>query len=684
MLIPLSVNAQKAGSCYTATALIKTMYRVHVSPPALGAEQEMATISRALNQLDESRFIFLESDVEDLKNYAKGVLDTNENTACAFVDKASEYYLDRWLATDSMMRQLLTEPLTIDPAAEVQLEYSELEGFASSRTEKLQHLKHFTSLALIGEYCELYAEYDSASGTETTAFRDFEKELSQRYLDRLNCDEGEPYTEAEVKHKVTEALLSAIALEFDPHSEYFSPVEKERYQGSLSSETASFGILFGEDDNERINVLDIAPGGPAWKSGSIYEGDLLERITDEAGEEYDLACVDAEDLNAQLDVGEASVLVFHVRHSDGTRASIKLRKGDVDVSNNVIRGMVLSGERKIGYVALPSFYTNWDGFGGLGCANDLAREILNLKNEGIEGLILDLRYNGGGSMGEALQLAGIFINQGTLLIRTTKEGKPRLEKDPNRGTAYDAPLIVMVNGFSASASEIVAAVLQDYNRALIVGSRTYGKSTSQQFFPLLASNGKRFTDGSSGYVKVTQGTMHRITGVSHQGTGIEPDIALPAAYKGLFDREEDLYRALKVEPVNRKTYAYPLPPLPVAELSEKSNARTSSNAAFNDLTQLNKKLLKINDRETLPLNTDVVGSYYRDWSSVFEEISENLSQSESLYKVEQHANSEQLSQLDEFERETVVELKEETASDIYIQEAFNIMLDWIKFVKDQE
>src|SRR5688572_21233923 len=172
------------------------------------------------------------------------------------------------------------------------------------------------------------------------------------------------------------------------------------------------------------------------------------------------------------------------KKTDATIKTVFLRKEKIENEENIVRGFVLKGEKKIGYILLPGFYTEWENESGSSCANDVAKEIVKLKRENIEGLILDVRFNGGGSMGEAMELTGIFIDEGPLAGTKYRDGKVAFMKDPNRGQIYTGPMVLMVNGQSASASEMLAAALQDYNRAVIVGSNTFGKATMQQMMPL--------------------------------------------------------------------------------------------------------------------------------------------------------------------------------------------------------
>lgn len=653
---------------------------MHIDPPALGAEQETNVLARMIDVIDESRLYFLQSDIEHFQTLTTGILDSNSNQACQLVDAIAYTYAERSHTVDSLTRALLNKPLPTEDLDEITLEYGPLQGFATSNDELVMQWKKWLAYELITEYYDGYAEIDSASGAELTSFDKFDKELRVQMRKDLECFWADEVTGSDYEEKVAELLFTEIAHEYDPHSTYFSPTEQRRFQFQLSSEALSYGIIFGWDDQERLIVSDISPGGPAWKSGAVYEGDLVERITTVAGAEIDITCMEPEEVMERVDFGNERTLIFHLKHGPVSRDAVKLEKGEVNVDDNTIRGFVLEGEHKVGYIALPSFYTDWSSAGGLGCANDVAKEILNLKNEGIEGLILDLRYNGGGSMSEALQLAGIFVNEGTLLITARKGEKPSLSKDPNRGTVFNAPLIVLVNGFSASASEIVAAVLQDYNRALIVGSQTYGKSTSQTIQPLLAANGRSLTNGSLGYVKVTGGIMYRIDGTSHQKIGITPDIVLPDAYSGAYDTERDKYRALEAEKINRKTYAYPLAPLPVDSIRAISQNRTSQAGSFEEVTTLNASLNDKMSMTSLPIDLASLKTYNEEVNDVYKSLGSAFFNDDSAYAVRQHALSTELSKMNAFEREITNGLQEEIGRDIYIQEAYQIMLDWFMFV----
>ncbi len=238
-----------------------------------------------------------------------------------------------------------------------------------------------------------------------------------------------------------------------------------------------------------------------------------------------------------------------------------------------MKSFLLKGDKTIGYISLPAFYTDWEDASKdiNGCANDVAKEIIKLKQENIDGLILDLRYNGGGSMQEAVDLAGIFIDAGPVGQIKSSDGKIFTLKDMNRGTIYDGPLVLLVNGYSASASEMLAGTLQDYNRAIIVGTPTYGKATAQVVLPMdttISLENDNQSKQTSSYIKLTTDKLFRITGATAQGTGVQPDILLPDVSEAEPQHETDEYFTLHVSNIDANKYYKPYPFLPIAALKK--------------------------------------------------------------------------------------------------------------------
>ena len=325
---------------------------------------------------------------------------------------------------------------------------------------------------------------------------------------------------------------------------------------------------------------------------------------------------------------------------------------------------------------LPGFYTEWESEGGSSCANDVAKEIVKLKKENIHGLILDLRFNGGGSLGEALDLAGIFIEEGPLCLIKQKDGKIVTLKDPNRGTIYDGPLLLLVNGQSASASELVAASLQDYNRALIAGSATFGKATAQQIFPL--QSGTSVITKEKGYAKITMEKLYRVTGKAAQRNGVIPDVPIPDIFDKLTFREKDMPNSLIDDTVKRNAYYKPLGQLPVSLVSVKSATRLNADENFLQIAS-QQKIITEETQHTQPVSLK--------WDEVEKELKTEMRNGfpqvkagevlVTAYKADNHSYDKNRLGNDELFSLINKHWVKRLENDIYLEEAYRILTDYI-------
>ena len=482
---------------------------------------------------------------------------------------------------------------------------------------------------------------------------------------------------------VSETYLNAVATSFDPHTNYFSPQGKEEFQAELSTEAYFFGIVFGENEKGQIVIDKLTPGGAAWKSGEIHQGDELVSLHWEGKEVQDMTGATMEEVYEVLDQSIHDKLLFRLKKSDGTMSMVFLRKEKTENEENIVKSFVLKGDKKIGYLLLPGFYTEWENETGSSCANDVAKEIIKLKKENIDGLILDVRYNGGGSVGEALEMIGIFIDEGPLAATKEKSGKLITLKDPNRGTIYDGPLALMVNGQSASASELLAAALQDYNRGVIVGSNTYGKATGQAMFPLDTITSKEFSGKEKGdIIKITVGKLYRVNGQTTQLHGVAPDVLIPDAFDGLEMGEKFEDFPLAADSVKRNNYYKPLPSLPVGELAHRSAARVIDNPGFQVIKKIVGEQQKAMQQQTrtIPLKAEL----FEKWAQQQEldlKAMEGEGSPTSKFTADNHGADKQLLANNPYAKEINQEWLNNLAADIYIQEVFLVLTDLINLQK---
>lgn len=315
-----------------------------------------------------------------------------------------------------------------------------------------------------------------------------------------------------------------------------------------------------------------------------------------------------------------------LRKQDGTLYTVTLDKEKMRDDDNAVYSYVLGdGTQKTGYIKIPSFYSGYEDGKRAGMAEDVAKEVKNLKSQGITGLIIDLQYNGGGSMDEAVRMAGMFINFGPISILTDKQMKYNTLRDYNRGMLYDGPMVVLVNGLTASASEFFAGVMQDYNRAVIVGSPTLGKASMQTIMPL---DEKEETD----FVKVTVDRFYRVSGKSSQYTGIIPDVRLPMMFGDIMPRESKMANALPNDTIDVKLRYSRMPIAPVKNAVTLSEGRIKSNPSFMSINSLNDRVnvLYNADKKPLLINFSAVFDDVHSTDALYKDVRDTIDRESTL------------------------------------------------------
>ncbi len=280
-------------------------------------------------------------------------------------------------------------------------------------------------------------------------------------------------------------FLNAITEEMDPHTSYFPPVDARSFNEEISGSFYGIGAQLKEDDN-KIVVASLITGGPAWKSGELQVDDEIIKIGEGNAEPVDVTGYAVSDAVKLIRGSEKGTIVkLTVRKVDGTIKVISLSRDQIKLDDTFAKSAIINGAHKIGYIYLPEFYVDYENPNGAKCSDDVAKEIKKLEAENVEGIVIDLRGNGGGSLTEVVKMAGLFVEGGPICQVKGRDERPSELNDLDKSALYNGPLTVMVDENSASASEIFAAAIQDYKRGLIVGSTsTYGKGTVQRTISL--------------------------------------------------------------------------------------------------------------------------------------------------------------------------------------------------------
>lgn len=675
-----AVNAGKA-------AMLKHMIeKYHCTPRTIDSIAEKQLLRDFVNQLDNDHLYFLQGDIDKLQQQLPMLHAQLQKGNGQFLQAILTVYKTRLQHADTAIRTILARPLEYTSAGEVTFA-NDSSGFAKTEAEFKTRWEHWLKYRMLYRLSnDMLADSTATKATILGAeskHRDIVRKTELRKISGI------------LQHTwgfdnyVQYIFCNVLANAYDPHTEYFPLEDKENFEGAVSTERYQLGVVLNENDKYEIEVMHVAPGSPAWKCGEITKGDIVLKMQWEGKDVVDLSGADEDEVYNMLDEANHKKLYLTLRKANGVEKTVALMKEKMAAEESYVRSFILNGEKKLGYILLPGFYTEWESSGGSSCANDVAKEIVKLNKENIQGLILDLRNNGGGSLEEAMQLSGIFIDEGVQGFVKERNGKPQSIKDPNRGTIYDGPMLVMVNGYSASASEVVAGTLQDYNRAIIAGSPTYGKATMQIVLPLdttinLEKFMPRARSNNTDFAKVTVGKLYRVTGKSHQLYGIVPDIAIPAIDDKLAYREATVKYALPNDTVKRAIYFNPLPPLPVNVLADKSNARIKADANFKVLYTAQAALPEVFNfaEHPLPLQFDRYVAEKRalrgKWAAIVKQLE---TQANNIYKVDNNSADKLKFAADVYQNEINTSILKNISNDIYLFETFRILTDFINSSK---
>jgi carboxyl-terminal processing protease len=401
------------------------------------------------------------------------------------------------------------------------------------------------------------------------------KKAMDKYFDRLRnkFDENERFA----------LLVDTITNEMDPHTDFFPPVEKRSFDERLSGRFFGIGALLQQED-DKIKIKSVTAGGPAWKSGEIEANDYIVKVAQATGEAEDITGYTTNDAVKLIRGAEGTEVKITVQKSDGTTKTVSMIRAELKLDETFARSVVInSGKHKIGLIDLPAFYADFQRPQAARCSQDVAKEVTRLKEEGVEGIILDIRDNGGGSLQEVVNMVGLFIKTGPVVQIRDRSGRQSQMGDNDPSVLYDGPLVVMVNERSASASEIFASAIQDYKRGIVVGSSsTFGKGTVQRAFPL-GGNGTGSGAGDLGAVHLTLQKYYRINGGATQLKGVESDIVLPGLYEAYKIREQDSPTALAWDEMPKATYQTWTSAPDLTSLQQKSYERLTTNDVFKQI-----------------------------------------------------------------------------------------------------
>ncbi len=662
-----------------AAQLKHILQQKHISPPSINDDFSERVFTLLIAELDPESNYLTGEEFEKLAAFRNKLDDEINGAGWSFLPIVNEVYKQSLTRCEKLIVSVTESAVSssvkleaIDTIRATNIETHGIRWHALLKADILQELAHLRVHGAGLSEKDFFTKNESIIRTRV-------RMKYQRQLQRLL------HPVVGFENYVSNLYLQCIAHAFDPHSSYMPLTEMENFMSQLSTEGYYFGIGIDENDNGEIQITNLKPGGPAWKSGEIHAGDVIEKVRWTGEEWTETAGMEREELDDILRESNHNTLELSLKNATQGSHIVKLRKEKLQSDDNMVRGFLLTGKRKIGYISLPDFYSEWGETEGSRCANDVAKEIIKLKRENIEGLILDLRFNGGGSLEEASAMAGTFIEAGPMGVIQARGEEPVTMKDENRGTVYDGPLVVLVNSISASASEFLAAALQDYRRAIIVGADTYGKATGQLMYALTPGKSeinydKLASPGGWGFTSVTLIRIYRITGKSLQKNGVRVDIKLPDLYDLAGYRESLLPYALLPDSSNKKTYYTPLKKLPLESLRLKSATRVASDSAFISLTNYMSDFKQsiAEPSQTLQWNDLVKRTQQAQLRA--QAMTRELQKPTSDFNVSSSNDIQTTGLWDEYAKVVDQAWVKNISTDPSLEEAFNILCDYISIL----
>lgn len=658
-----------------AITLRRFLEQQHYKPVNWTDTSSTMLFNKWLEEMDEEKLFLTRQDMVALEKYKTRLDDELNGKEWNFFSLSAAIYKSRLQKTDSIIKLLTAKPLDFSKPDNITWPFT---TYAADDNEIMQRWQKYLKWRILHSI----AEKNNGETKLPSDFSKLEMETREKFKRReLAYIKSLLSTPEDFNSDLEDAYLNCITWCYDPHTTYMNLEEKKEFDTEMSAAEFSAGLDLEENEKGDKAVNYLQPGGSAWRSGQLHKGDVIVKVKSE-GKEKEAADLSEEELSGYLNGTSESDVEITVRTTAGEIKTAVLHKEKVADDEGVVKSYVLRGKQNIGYINLPGFYSREDenikdekDITYDGCANDVSKEIVKLKKDTIAGLILDLRYNGGGSMWEAMQLAGIFIDIGPVASEKGKDGKVFFLKDPNRGTIYDGPLVVLINGASASASEFVSAALQDYNRAVIAGGTSYGKGTAQQVLPLDTNK----IDPNAAYkdfVKVTINKFYRVNGSTTQWKGVVPDILFPDLYADEEYKERHNASALQPDESRKGNYQQ-LPALPIARLAAKSRERTDTAAYFNTIRSFAQWMQQYKKARTIPLQWAGYTASYKEALKAFGSLKEDNEAGQVLLQVTNNGfDWQQVMQSTQRSREINSTYIKHIATDPEIAEAYQILLNW--------
>ncbi len=607
ILLTTFVFAQNTdNSCATLSKINTLIQEKNYQPKPIDDNLSKFIFDNFIENLDSESSIFIATEINTLKKHQLKIDNYLKDKNCSFLAEFYSVYTKAFARQENLILAISKENFAYSS--------SETMRFSKKRYPNVNseiELKKLLKKRILFEILSDVAETSSNKDSIIKNFKSIADNSKKKIFENFDCNfKNSKLTEIEF----TSVFINTFCSYFDPHTMYLSSSEKSNFLSGLSSSNYSFGINFDVNKKNEFSVTEIVPFGSAYYYDKIETGDVLQKIKIN-DKEYDLSCKNLEEVFTAINANENKKATFSFKKKSGENYTIELVKQLMrDTQNSVYSYILELDKKRSGYIKIPSFYSKFED-GKTNLSDDVKREIIKLNDSKIKTLIIDLENNGGGSMLEAINLCGLFIKSPAIGLGKYSKDQRFIYPNENAKPIFNGNIIILINGFSASASEFFTNAMQDYNMAIVVGTKSYGKASMQEIFEI--------ENEAKDFVKITTGTFFRVTGKSHQATGIIPNIELPFVFDDQIERENKAKKALKNELLNGviDNKSFPMTENTLNTISNYKND-LQKNPTIKTILKLKKTVNNLFGENVPPLqlNFDKIFTYGQTYENLWKEI----------------------------------------------------------------
>ena len=630
-----------------------------------------------LENLDPYKRYFYASDIEEFSEYKFSIDDAFKTPNLDFFDLVYERYKKRMSESEKIFNNILSNPFDFSKNEVCECDFEVLD-YVQTNEELYNRWRKLLKIYVIENY---HNEIEDD-------LRKLEKDslFKIRNIDLIEKETRESLSETMIQNYkfVSEEMqrsdwfsvyINSFVSQYDPNTSYLDPESKDRFDVDMSGNYAGIGARL-QKKIDKVEITEVISGGPAWRDNTLEKGDAILKVRQDDEEEPVSILTMRLSEAVKLIKGEKGTKVhLTIKKVDGSISEVTVKRDIVQLEETYIKSSIVKKDNNnYGIINIPKFYIDFDNQSNRDAAKDLKNEIERLKEQGIKGLVIDLRNNGGGALKTVVDMAGMFIKNGPVVQVKYFDKEKQVLSDRDRSISWTGPLVILVNEGSASASEILAAAMQDYKRAIIIGgNQTWGKGTVQNVFPLnrmVRGN----TNGDLGALRYTTQKYYRINGGSVQLEGVKSDINVPYRYKYLDFGEKDSENPLEWDEIDDVDYTTWQSNFDFDQAIQKSKDRMSNNEYLKLVDENAKWIKMVRDDKIINLNYD----------NFKKELEENLSQTKRFDALDDFSmdfNFKSLPyEVDLIEKDSVLGIKRKRwhkslNKDVYIDEALNVLSD---------